>query len=451
MNASSQAPGSPRREAWQRLAGGLLFRIFILLLILYTVYHCIIALTPRMTTAVVTEAEEALVTEGMATIFRDETVIRTAGQGLLLSYPLENGAKVGATSEVINVYTTALDDGTLEELQTRLGVLDSLIVASARAERQYDYSTSAMGSASLAAIHDDVLAHILYLSRGFAAGTSFSALTAARAELLISLDAYAAITGADTTDIRPTEALYAQKSALLSTVMRGVRTMTLADLLYTDPGEQGLPTFSGYFYHADAVDGYETVFTRNALATMNITEYDAMLAMPPAADTVGATVLGKVVQSYTWSIALPMAYELADAVKLGESYSVVFPGEDGATLTMTTERIIRSVGDGRAVVVLSCDTMPQNFRFTRHQTVQLVLQSVQGYRIPDTALQTVDGRECVYVLDDGSVRLREVEVLLRGEGYVIVARPGEDFENGLSRYDVVITSGKDLYDGKYID
>lgn len=452
MNASGQAPLPPRREAWQRLAGGLLFRVFILLLILYTVYHCVVALTPRMTTAVVVEAQESLVTEGEATIFRNETVIHTTGQGLLLSYPLENGAKVGATSEVVNAYTTLLDAAALADMQAKLYALDTMISAAARAERQYDYSTTAMGSASLAAVHDDIRAHILALSQGFSEGTSFSALTGTRAELLLSLNAYAKISGnASAGSVSPSDALYAQKSALLSTVMRGVRTMTLQDLLYLPEGTEGLPTFSGYFYHANAVDGYETVFTETALATMNIAEYDALLALPPAAQMSGVTVLGKVVRSYHWSIALPVAYELADEVEIGKAYDIIFPQENGTTLTMIAERVIRSVGDGRAVVVLSCDEMPLNFNFTRHQPAQMVLKSIHGYRIPDTALQTVDGQECVYVLEDGSVRLRRIEVLLRGAGYVIVSCPDEAFENGLTLYDVVITGGEDLYDGKYID
>jgi hypothetical protein len=34
---------------------------------------------------------------------------------------------------------------------------------------------------------------------------------------------------------------------------------------------------------------------------------------------------------------------------------------------------------------------------------------------------------------------------------VLLALPEADAEGGLSLHDVVITSGKDLYDGKYID
>jgi hypothetical protein len=227
--------------------------------------------------------------------------------------------------------------------------------------------------------------------------------------------------------------------------------ITLSDLLSSSMTEEGMTTFSGYFYHADAVDGYETVCLRDALATMDIVDYDAMQATQRMDPTAGGTLLGKIVNDYQWSITLPVAYDVADGLELGKTYTVSFPEENNTEIDMRLDRMIRSVGDGRAVLVLSADTMPAGFRFTRHQTARLMIHTEKGYRIPDTAVQSVNGRECVYVLTDGSVRLREIEILVRGEGYVLVAIPGKDFENGLSRNDVIITSGEDLYDGKYIN
>ena len=120
---------------------------------------------------------------------------------------------------------------------------------------------------------------------------------------------------------------------------------------------------------------------------------------------------------------------------------------------MTLDRVIRSVAEERAVLVLSVDVMPEDFRFTRFQTARLILEKIQGYRIPDTALHydDVSYDAYVYVLQDGSVRRRDVNVLLRADGYAIVAPPDEEGKTGLWLHDVVITSGKDLYDGKYID
>ena len=130
-------PDTLRREAWRRLLGGVFFRVLIIALILYTVYHCVIAISPRMTTAVVSVGEESVVTEGKATIYRDERILTSDGWGLLVSYPLENGAKVSATSELVTLYTTTLDASALEDLQAEITVLDERIVAAKRAQRQY--------------------------------------------------------------------------------------------------------------------------------------------------------------------------------------------------------------------------------------------------------------------------------------------------------------------------
>ena len=448
------APDSPRRQAWGRLIGGMLFRVLILALILYTVYHCVIAIEPRMTTAVVRRAEEQVVTEGMATIFRDETVVQTVGQGLLISYPLEDGAKVSATSTLATLYSTTLDLQTLMDVQRRLDVLDGAIIAGERAQRLYAYSSRTMTGAALPGVHADIRAHLLSIAKAVGQGEPYAHLTASNAELSLALHLYTSLTGEQSQGaVTPLQALRAERDALLSTVARSVREMTLYETVSSGAGpggEEGLTDFSGYFYHAGSVDGYETVFLRQNLATMNIVDYDMLHTRQPVDYSVGGTLLGKTVGSYVWSITLPVAFETADALEIGQTYSVIFPQESDTTVRMTLDRIIRSVGDGRAVLVLSTDQMPEQFSYTRFQTARLVTSQMQGYRIPQTALHEDDGTY-VYILRDGSVRRREVTVLYRGQGYVLLALPEAEAEGGLSLHDVVITSGKDLYDGKYID
>ena len=445
-------PDSVRKQAWQRLLGGVFFRVLILALILYTVYHCVVAATPRMTTAVVSVGEERVVTEGQATIFRDERILNADGWGLLISYPLENGAKVSATSELVTLYTTTLDAAALQELQKEITVLDARIVAAQRAQRQYTYGTLTTTTASLSTVHADIREHVLALSRATQSPGSFAISAETMAELELSLDVYADLSAGESSAGSPLEALQSRRAALISTVARSMRTMTLRELIVGQGEAQGLSSFSGYFYHADAVDGYETIFSRASLDTMSIVEYDAMHACEPA-QYAGGTLLGKTVGSYTWSITLPVSFAVAETLTVGQSYEICFPEEQNTTLHMTLDRVIRSVADGRAVLVLSADVMPQSFRFTRFQTARLVLQTVQGYRIPDTALHDGETAEdfYVFVLQDGSVRRRDVQVLLRGDGYAIVAGPDEQGDTGLWLHDVVITSGKDLYDGKYID
>ena len=118
-----------RKEAWKRLAGSLLFRGFVLLLILYVLYHCIAAASDRLTTAVVTIGSESEVTEGRATLFRDEHVMTAKGIGYVLSYPLENGAKVSAHSPLVTVYDVALSEEDRVALQATVRSLDAQLIA----------------------------------------------------------------------------------------------------------------------------------------------------------------------------------------------------------------------------------------------------------------------------------------------------------------------------------
>ena len=160
-------------------------------------------------------------------------------------------------------------------------------------------------------------------------------------------------------------------------------------------------------------------------------------------------------------IVLPVSPDVAEDVEVGREYTVTFTNQQQTTLSMTLERVIPPTDGTQALLVLSCDVMPENFTYPRQSQVELTLEEIEGYRIPETALVEEDGKVGVYILDGGRVCLREVWVLRRGEGYVLVYAPtkaqredGEDDTYHYDRYialsDVVITSGDDLYDGKYI-
>ena len=232
-------PDTLRREAWRRLLGGVFFRVLIIALILYTVYHCVIAISPRMTTAVVSVGEESVVTEGKATIYRDERILTSDGWGLLVSYPLENGAKVSATSELVTLYTTTLDASALEDLQAEITVLDERIVAAKRAQRQYTYSTGTTTTASLNAVHIDIREHMLALSRATGGADGFAIPADIMAEMALSLDVYADLGAAEAADGSPLQALEGRRAALISTVARSTRTLTLRELIVgQSTGEQ---------------------------------------------------------------------------------------------------------------------------------------------------------------------------------------------------------------------
>ena len=91
---------------------------------------------------------------------------------------------------------------------------------------------------------------------------------------------------------------------------------------------------------------------------------------------------------------------------------------------------------------------PNDFLFYRCQTVEITVGESEGFYIPETALVTQNGVDGVYVFEESTVRFRRAELIWRGDGYAIAKLPGEGSATELHENDILIVSGKDLYEGK---
>jgi hypothetical protein len=81
--------------------------------------------------------------------------------------------------------------------------------------------------------------------------------------------------------------------------------------------------------------------------------------------------------------------------------------------------------------------------------------TTSGLRVPQTALIVgKDGEMGVYVLDVAYVRYRKIDIVWRGDGYVLVRennRTKEGHENDLGYQELLIThSDEALYDGQLL-
>ncbi len=436
------------RQALGRLGRSLAFRALIALLLLYVIYHCVAAFSDRVVTDVIVEGEQRVTVSGEAVVFRDETVYCVQGGSYLCSYPLESGAKVNAASTLAQLYTTAGDAETVRSNQALLSALDRQIAIAERAP-----STDMLSS--LSAIQGQAKQSILTNAQNASDGAPMSVIADESFSLLLSLNRIGALTGgADQGSERLAALLRTERQRLLLSAGYAARTVTVADI--------GANITGGYFYYGDCVDGYENVFRRSDLKELTLASYDALMSAPRTEYGSGTTAVGKLVASYAWSIVVPIDPVVADGMEIGESYSVKFVDEYDLTLTMTLDRIIGSAMAGRTLAVLSSDVAPQGFDYTRFSTVEITLDTVYGYRVPETALREQNGETGVYILDGGRVCWRTLEIVAEGEGYVLAYAPTKDERQSeqdstyhADRYialrDVVITEGDDLYDGKYID
>jgi putative membrane fusion protein len=393
-------------------------------------------------TDVVTNGIDRITVRGEAVLVRNEQVLTVGGGQHVVSYPCADGAKVNVTTPLAELYLMGGDTQTLQEMQAKLSVLDRQIALCEK------LPLSDMLS-SLPALQKAAREQLMENNRLSSSGAPLHSLDTGSFDLLLLLNRIAALTGESPSASVLIATLKAERQVLLSSAHG--QTVTLQNISSASTG--------GYFFYADTVDGYEDILSRAALADMTAEKWAQLRSQPPRTFGNGVTVVGKLADSFRWSIVLPVSVDVAERLEEGNAYPVIFSHQQGLTLPMTLERIIPA--ENQALLVLTTEVMPEGFSYPRFSQVELIIEETQGYRVPETALVEADGRTGVYILERGRITWRDIRILSRGEGYVLVYAPtqaeredGEDdtyhYDNYLALRDVVITEGDDLYDGKYI-
>lgn len=207
---------------------------------------------------------------------------------------------------------------------------------------------------------------------------------------------------------------------------------------------------TGNFY--SGADGYENLFTQRAAEEMTYDDFYAMISS--GADSLllngpKGSAVGKISTSAYWSICFEFDNRNLRSVREGDTYPVVFSYNGGVTVNMRLDRILTKFGEDHSVLILGTRTTPPDFNFLRTQSVQLILGSYEGYKVPTSAARYVDGQTGVYITHENQVFFKKIEILYEVDGYYVVrADMGDGY---LSLYDEVIVQGKNLYNGKYIE
>lgn len=205
---------------------------------------------------------------------------------------------------------------------------------------------------------------------------------------------------------------------------------------------------SGYYYAQEEIDGLETLFRVEELDTLTAARFAELKAASPAENA--ALSVGKICYGYQWYLAISLPRALGEQLELGETYTVRFPENRDRELGLVCTDVRADDGD-EVIVILRSDVTPAEFSFLRCQTVELTLGERTGLYIPEQALVQQDGEAGVYVFDGGTVSFRRISTAVMREGYVLalVEDPEPDQELlYLKQNDLMILSGKNLYDGK---
>lgn len=436
-------PAHGKRRGESLLAGG--FILLMLGLVAFAVYQCARHLTVDINTLRTQEITDTAYTDLVLYLFRDEETV-TAGGGNVFLYDVRDGEKVGTGKTLGSAYVT-MDGDAVASLQTRLDLLNT------RIRLLEDSGSSTPGAtAALTEAEQQYRAALAAVSAGNLSGT------AQRGEaLLAALDAYRTQAGGGGSSAGAA-ALRQEREALIAGLTR-VGGLSAAR--------------AGWFCYT--ADGLESVFTPARAQSMTADEFRALIAQADGereADTYG--IAGKLVCGSLWYAGALVPSGDAERFAVGKTYRVYCGDAAGSTLSLTCLR--NEPAGEQALLVFSSPDMPDGFADGRRVSVQAVLDTVSGYRIPSGALVSLPspttGEDVtgVYILSGNRVVFRRVCVLAERDGYVIVMTSGQaqaaledetadpevqsavaaDGWSFLKLNDRIITGGRNLYEGKVI-
>ncbi len=391
-------------------------------LIVYTVAHAMNFAMGNVLTTPVRRITDTQITSAQAYLFRNEEVLSTSGAGLVDTL-VENGTKVGKNVSVAKVWSADLSGDALASAQLKLSRIN-------RAIRILEDSQLKAGTPLSEANKYRAEYTSLYreISAAAEAG-NLDRIPVLEEKLLVALNRYVSLVGETDETKAHLQSLRDEKQTLIGGASA------------TDVKSE---TSSGLFYDSGYVDGFESVFTTQALENLTPDTLRELVESNPT--TPAGQTVGKLVYGYEWYLALELSPSVAAGFREGKGYRFTFPENDDATATLTLTKM--ETGANTVLAVFVCESHPSDFLFYRKQTVEITVGESEGFYIPETALVTQNGMSGVYVFEESTVRFRRADIIWRGEGYAIAALPGEGSLTELYENDILIVSGNDLYEGK---
>ncbi len=207
---------------------------------------------------------------------------------------------------------------------------------------------------------------------------------------------------------------------------------------------------AGYF--STLLDGYENYFTPKLLNTLTVDSFHSLTQQQKA--DYDALALGKIISDFDWYTLCEVSVKDAEDFIVGSKYPITFLYSSGEKLKATLQRKITQTDADSVVLQFLIEEVPEDFDYTRSQTIRIVKSSVEGIGFPRSALRVIDGVQGVYVISGNAVGFKEVDIINTTESTYFAKEyktTDAEYKKHLNRFDRVITEGKDLYVGKILD
>ncbi len=411
-----------RKKIWAIGDGRPALVLVVLLLAAYMGYAVLSAYSTGVetTAAVRITAKDSI--PGNGWFFRDEITI-TENKNGAVKHTVFSGERVQHDAVLANVYSTveALElSRELEPLEKQISLLDSAM-------------QSAGDGSDAAKLDQQITIFLQQMAAQIKSGSGASLTSSVDSLRSLALKREAG-------NLKP-EDLESEKKAL-SEQLKSLNQQVLGQT-----AKLSSPA-SGYF--SEVVDGYESVLRPEILTDLTVAKLNALIKKK---DTKAESQsLGKIIQGFSWYLAVETSEQDASRVKEGQTLNVDFT-QASLEAPVTVYSISKDRDKGKAVIVLEGSVFNSEMVSMREQPVELVLGSYTGLKVPKTAVhieEYTDGedqkvRTVVSVLSGSLVKTKNITggIIYEAEDYYVVRQSATDV-NGLVVQDQIVIKGKDL-------
>ncbi len=418
----------------------LIFKVLIAVLamgvVIYMAIYFFHGFGPGLVTANAYLHQHDIGTQAQAILIRDEQVL--SGSDGYLDLLLAEGERVAQGKPVAMVYHDP------SVLSTRQSIRNLEIEL-----QQLEYTLSSSAQGNNAAQVDKQLAQAVVRLRTLSASGDLSSLEDPALELRASVLQRDYTYGGDS-QASQLSGLIAEKQNHLAQLNRSLGQVSRTILAPA----------SGVF--SGETDGWESILRPDMLDKLTIDQLSSLMSQTASPDPAAA---GKVITGSTWYLAALIPGDSPN-LREGWTYPVAFSNGYYGQIDMKLERIV--LGEGQTMAIFSCRSHLSDTTFLRMQMVDIILQQMEGIRIPRKALRvetvTVEetdeetgdsvtkevNRYKVYTVIGSQAEEQEVDILYTGDTYYLVQPVNPSASRRLRPGDEIILSPADVYPGMVV-
>lgn len=205
---------------------------------------------------------------------------------------------------------------------------------------------------------------------------------------------------------------------------------------------------SGYF--SEIIDGYEEIFTLDALEDLTLDEFQKLTSAKPKNSSAA---LGKIIQGFSWYLGAEIPTEQANRLSVGTDLRIRFT-QASIEVPVTVYALDKPRNSDVSLVILEGNEFNSEIVSMRDQPIDIILGTYTGLKVPkEAARMETDSKGNstlgVYILSGSMSRFKSIKPLYETDQFYVVQQSATDV-GALVAQDKIIIKGKDIQNNRVV-